>query len=291
MILTTKDMVKTLIPVRSADANKYSVGSLICICGSYGYAGAAILSLRAALRSGVGFVRCVLPESIYPIVSSAVPEAVFSVMTDNEKGTLKAESIKEILRLAARADAMLIGCGMGCNDDTVKIVSAVLENCSVPVLLDADGINCVSKHINILRETECDIVVTPHEKEMERLCKTPASEIRKNREQCAGAFSDQYGVVTVLKGKDTVIASENSEVFVNPTGNSGLATLGSGDVLSGITASLMAQGAEARDAAVAGVYLHGLSADICRDKLTMYSMLPSDVIDNLHLAIKECTEG
>lgn len=291
MILTTKDTVKTLIPARSADANKYSVGSLICICGSYGYAGAAILSLRAALRSGVGFVRCVLPESIYPIVSSAVPEAVFTVMTDNEKGTLKAEGIKEILRLADRADAMLIGCGMGCNDDTVKIVLSVLENCSLPVLLDADGINCVSKHINVLRETGCDIVVTPHEKEMERLCKTPVSEIRKNRERCACAFSDQYGVVTVLKGKDTLIASENSEAFLNPTGNSGLATLGSGDVLSGITASLMAQGAEARDAAVAGVYLHGLSADICRDKLTMYSMLPSDVIDNLHLAIKECTEG
>lgn len=289
MILTTKDTVKTLIPVRSADANKYSVGSLICICGSNGYAGAAILSLRSALRAGVGFVRCVLPKSIYPIVSSAVPEAVFTVMNDSENGTLKAESIKDILRLADRADAMLIGCGMGCNEDTRKIVSAVLENCSLPVLLDADGINCVSKHINSLRETRCDIVVTPHEKEMERLCKMPVSEICKNREQCAVSFSDRYGVVTVLKGKDTLIASPNSEVFVNPTGNSGLATLGSGDVLSGIIASLMAQGAKTRDAAVSGVYLHGLSADICRDKLTVYSMLPSDVIDNLHLAIKECT--
>lgn len=281
------EYIKDIMPKRQADANKYSVGSLLCVAGSKGMAGAAILCAKAALKMGVGYVKCVVTEDIYPIVSSAVPEAVFMILPEGDGGFVCSRYTKEIIKAAPKADAVLAGCGIGKSEDSKSIVESLLFETDTPVLLDADGINVLSMHIDILKEIRKPVVLTPHEGEMKRLTGVSSSLIHKNREETAKGFCDEYNAVLVLKGKDTLVAHNGEDFYVNPTGNPGLAVAGSGDVLSGMIASLMAQGAAPFDAAKAGVYLHGLSADFAASELTEYSLLPSDVIDYIPKAIKE----
>lgn len=287
-MVTDKNTVKKILPARSADANKYSVGSLLCVCGSYGMAGAAILSARSALRMGAGLVRCAVPERIYPIVSSAVPEAVFLVLPEGRDGAVSADAVADIIRIANKSDAVLMGCGSKFCEDTRRVAMSLVQECTAPLVLDADGINSVAKHIHILKDREYPTVLTPHEGEMARLTGLSSAEIRADREAAAVKFADEYGVTLVLKGKDTLIAQKDREIAINPTGNPGMAVAGSGDVLAGMIASLMAQGAEPMEASVAGVYLHGLAGDIARDDLTEFSLLPSDITDRIPKAVKEC---
>ncbi len=288
MTVTDKSIVREILPQRPACANKYSVGSLLCVAGSYSMAGAAVLCAKAALRSGAGLVRVALPESLYPIVSVSVPETVFLVLPESESGTISAKATKEIIKYAEKADAVVAGCGSKMCEDTKSIILSLVSECKKPLLLDADGINAVAKHINVLRDRVYPTVLTPHEGEMSRLTGLASSCIHENREGVAQAFADEYGVTLVLKGKDTLIASRNSQCFVNPTGNAGMAVAGSGDVLSGMIASLMAQGCDVTNASAAGVYLHGLAGDMARDDLTEYSLIPSDIIERIPKAIKEC---
>lgn len=288
MTVTDKRIVKDILPQRPACANKYSVGSLLCVCGSYSMAGAAILSAKAALRMGAGLVRVAVPESIYPIVSVSVPEAVFLVLPESDFGSVSANGTEEIIKYANKSDAVLMGCGSKICEDTRHIAVSLVTECKKPLILDADGINAVSKHINILKDAVSPVVLTPHEGEMSRLTGYTSDYIRDNRQAVAQNFADEYGVTLVLKGKDTLIASRDSDYYVNPTGNAGMAVAGSGDVLAGMIASLIAQGCDVTRAAVAGVYLHGLAGDYARDELTEYSLLPSDIIEKIPKSIKEC---
>ena len=287
MKLICSQYIKDIMPQRSAYANKYSVGSVLCVAGSYSMAGAAILCAKAALRMGAGYVKCVVTPEIYPIVSSAVPEAVFKVLPAGKDGAVSCEYAKEIVKAANKSSAVLIGCGSKLCKDTESIVQSLIYEGKVPILIDADGINVLCRHIDILKEGDFPIVITPHEGEMCRLTGKPVDFIRLNREAVAQDFSDKYDVVTVLKGKDTLVTYNGEECVQNPTGNSGMAVAGMGDVLSGVIVSLMAQGLNAFDAAKAGVYLHGLAADLAAEELTEYSLLPSDVIDYIPKAIKE----
>ncbi len=288
MTVTDKRIVKEILPQRPACANKYSVGSLLCVCGSYSMAGAAVICAKAALRMGAGLVRIAVPESIYPIVSVSVPEAVFLVLPESESGAVSAKGAREIIRYANKADAVLMGCGSKMCEDTKSIVLSLVSECKKPLILDADGINAVAKHINVLRDRVYPTVLTPHEGEMSRLTGFSSAYIRDNRQDVAEKFADEYGVTLVLKGKDTLITAKNSECFVNPTGNAGMAVAGSGDVLAGMIASLIAQGVDVTQGAVAGAYLHGLAGDIAKDELTEYSLIPSDIIERIPKAIKEC---
>ncbi|MBE6738342.1 MAG: NAD(P)H-hydrate dehydratase [Ruminococcaceae bacterium] len=280
------EYIKSIMPKRSADANKYSVGSLLCVAGSYTMAGAAVLSARAALRTGAGYVRCVVTEEIYPIVSAAVPEAVFLVLPSGKGGAVSARYTKEIIKAANKADAVLCGCGLGQSEDAKSIVESLVFETDTPLLLDADGINIINKHIDILKDVKKPLVLTPHEGEMKRLTGIPSSYIHNNREAVLKSFCEEYKAVTVLKGKDTLILQHSKEMYKNPTGNAGMAVAGSGDVLAGMIASLMAQGVNAFDSALAGVYLHGLAGDLGARELTEYSLLPSDIIDYIPKAIK-----
>lgn len=286
MKVIDKDTVKSIMPKRSADANKYSVGSLLCVVGSRGFAGAAVMALRAAYRTGAGLVRCALPESIYPIVSAAVPEAVFVVFPDSQSGTLPENAARDILGLTKKCDAVLAGCGMGLCPDTESIVCSLLEYCEVPLVLDADGINAAAKHIDVLNKREFPTVLTPHEGEMHRLTGVPSKIIRENRTEYTEKFTESAISVLVLKGKDTLVAADGN-CCVNPTGNPGMAVAGSGDVLAGMLAALIAQGAKPFEAAEAAVYLHGLAGDIAKDELTEYSLLPTDIIERIPFAIKK----
>ncbi len=279
--------VETLLPKRNPDANKYSVGSLLCVCGSYAMAGACVLCAKAALRSGVGLVRCAVPESIYPIVSSAVPEAVFLVLPENAQGAICADSANEIVKAAEKSDAVLFGCGSKLCEDTESLAMTLLYECSVPMVIDADGINSLAKHINVLDEAKSSVILTPHEGEMSRLTGVAAAEIKENREDAAQKFADEHGCVLVLKGMDTLVARKGKEIRRNTTGNAGMAVAGSGDVLAGIMGSFLAQGLRAVDAASLGVYVHGRAGDLAAMEYTELSMTPSDMIECLPQVFKE----
>ncbi len=287
-MITDREFVREKLPRRDVNTNKYRVGTLLCVCGSYKMAGAAVLAARSALRMGAGLVRCVVPEDIYPIVSSAVPEAVFELITYNESGSVDNGCISRIIKLANKSDAVLLGCGLGLHSDMQRLVLSLLYHAEVPLIVDADGINCISKHINVLKDRSFPTILTPHEGEMSRLSGFDSEYIRNHREDVSVEFSRENSAVVVLKGNDTVIACADRAPVHNPTGNPGMAVAGSGDVLAGMIASLVAQGADCFDAAIIGTFLHGLAGDIAASELTEYSMLPSDIIERIPRAIKEC---
>ncbi len=290
MIDICAENVKELLPKRSPDANKYSVGTLLCVCGSYAMAGACVLCAKAALRSGAGMVRCAVPRSIYPIVSAAVPEAVFIVLEENSVGALSAECAKEIVKAAECADAVVFGCGSKLCTDTQSLAITLLSESTTPLIIDADGINALSKHINVLDEAKCKVVLTPHEGEMSRLTGKPSEMIKENREEVAQEFADAHDCVVTLKGMDTLIARKGKEIRRNTTGNAGMAVAGSGDVLTGIMGGLLAQGLRTVDAASLGVYIHGRAGDLAAMEYTQYSMLPSDIIEFIPAVFKELSK-
>ena len=285
---TDKNIVKKAVFDRPDDAHKGTLGSLLCVCGSYGMAGAAIMAGKAALRCGAGLLKYAVPKSIYPIVAGSVFESIYLPLSETCDGRISKPNIPFLISEAEKSSAVLVGCGLGVCDDTEKIVFSLIENCTKPMVLDADALNCVAKHPEILLKKKAPVIITPHPGEMARLSGLIVQLVNSERERVAADFAQKYGVVTVLKGADTIIAAPSGRVMINNTGNSGMATGGSGDVLAGMVASILAQGATAFDAAAAAVYLHGLSGDIAKDKFGKISMLPTDIIDCIHLAYKDC---
>lgn len=265
---------------RRQESYKGTYGHLLAVCGSVGMAGAAILSARAALRSGVGLLTIALPRSIYPIVSGAVPEAVFLPLPETEDGTLSETVLRPLLKALSGKSAVLIGCGMGCTASTELLVHELVREAAVPVILDADGLNAVSRHIDILETAKAPLILTPHPGEMARLVGKTIEEVQANRVHIATAFAENYTVTLALKGHRTVIA-DAVQYYINPTGNPGMATGGSGDVLAGMIASFSAQGMSPMNAAKCGVYLHGKAGDMAAGKYSQHAMLPSDMIEEL----------
>lgn len=268
-------------PRRPADAHKGTMGTLLSLTGSFGFAGAAILSAKAALRSGVGLHYQVLPESIYPLFGTAVHESVCVPVKGNDLGTLCQADLPAVSAHLNKATAVLIGCGLGNNESTADVLKAVLAQSTCPVIIDADGINVLSRHIHELDGCKAPIILTPHIKEFSRLSGLTVEKILQNPSEAAQDFSETHKDVTlVLKGHRTYIA-RNGEIYENIAGNSGMAKGGSGDVLAGIIASLTAQGAQPFEAAVMGVHIHALAGDIAAAKFSRTAMLPSDIIDCL----------
>ena len=274
------DYFERHFPRRPADAHKGTMGTLVSLTGSFGFAGAAILSAKAALRSGVGLHYQVLPESIYPLFGTAVQESV-CVPVKGKEGRLCLSDTETIRPTLERATAILIGCGMGCTEDTAEAEKAVLTSSKCPVIIDADGINALARHIHSIEGCRGEIILTPHVKEFSRLSGLSVEEILSDPAKHAEEYSLRHRDVTlVLKGHRTYIA-KNGNVYENIAGNSGMAKGGSGDVLAGIIASLTAQGILPYHAAVMGVHIHALAGDIAAAKLSQTAMLPSDIIDSL----------
>ena len=285
---TDRNIVKKAVFDRPDDANKGTLGSLLCICGCFGMAGAAIMAGKAALRCGLGLLKTALPKSIYPIAAGAIFESVFFPLEETPDGKISKNNIDFLLCEAEKTSAVLIGCGLSVCDDSEELVNSFIENCAKPLVLDADALNCVAKNPDILKKAKAPIIITPHPGEMARLVKSTPKAVNENRAEIATDFAKEYGVVTVLKGAGTIIASPEGRVMINRTGNSGMATGGSGDVLAGMTGSLLAQGANPFAAAAAAVYLHGLAGDIAAEKLGRISMLPTDLINEIPQAYKRC---
>ena len=285
------DYLERHFPRRPSDAHKGTMGTLCSLTGSLGFAGAAVLSAKAAVRSGVGLHYQVLPTAIYPLFGASVHESVCVPVQGSASGTLCPDDLSAILPVTDKASAVLIGCGMGNTDDTLAVTAGVLRRAKCPVIIDADGINVLSKHKHILGECQSEVILTPHVKEFSRFSGLSVEEILREPAKAAEDFSLNHDSLTlVLKGHRTYIA-KSGEVCENIAGNSGMAKGGSGDVLAGIVASLAAQGAKPYEAAVMGVHIHALAGDIAAAKLSQTAMLPSDIIDCLHEIFLKIEDG
>ena len=264
--------VLSLLPDRDPMAHKGDFGRILLLCGSLGYTGAAAMAAMGALRTGAGLVYLGVPQSIYAIEAVKLTEPVVMPLPD-EDGMLGTNSIPRVLELLPKMDAVLLGCGLGCADGTLPLVKAVLENAECPVVLDADGINALRGHMDIVRGRVYPTVLTPHDGEFRRIGGT----IGEDRPASARQFARQWHCVLLLKGHRTCITDgENS--YINLTGNPGMAVGGSGDVLAGMITSLIGQGLAPLEAAACGAWLHGAAGDLCAREIGQYGMLPTDML-------------
>ena len=272
--------VLSILPDRKPESHKGDYGRILLLCGSVGYTGAAALAAMGALRSGAGMVFLGVPESIYAIEAVKLTEAIVFPLPE-EDGKLKHQAIPQILKRLENMDAVLIGPGLGQSEDTFMVTKAVLENAVCPVILDADGINVLAGHMDILRDRHYPTILTPHAGEFGRIY----GQIEPDRVSCATAFARENGCILLLKGHETAI-TDGEESYINPTGNPGMAVGGSGDVLAGIIAALVGQGVTPLKAAACGAWLHGASGDICAKEIGQYGMLPSDMLEVLPRLLK-----
>ena len=264
--------VLSILPDRNENAHKGNFGKILLLCGSRGYTGAAYLAAMGALRSGAGLVFLGVPESIYAIEAVKLNEAIVFPLPDKE-GKLSTNSIPEILERLPKMDAVLIGCGLGQSEGILAVVKAVLENAKCPVVVDADGINVLSAHKDILRGRKHPTILTPHDGEFRRL----GGEISDDRMASAAALARELDCIVLLKGHRTCITNGRTG-YVNTTGNPGMAVGGSGDLLAGIIVSLIGQGIEPLTAAACGAWLHGAAGDVCASEMGQYGMLPTDML-------------
>lgn len=278
------DNVKHSFKPVELTSHKGSFGQLLCVCGSMNMPGAAVFAAKGAVLSGAGLVTVAFPKSAYPAISAKLSEPVLMPLETTREGTLSAFSLNSLLKKIKSSNALLIGCGLGLNGDTIKIVKNAIMAAECPLILDADGINAICDDKDIIKNK--NIVLTPHPGEMSRLTGLSVEYIQENRVKIASEFAAQYGVVLVLKGANTVIAAGNGHcVYLNTTGNPGMATGGSGDLLAGIIASFAAQGMTVIDSAKAGVYIHGLSGDAALLKSSYRGLTPTACLKELPAVI------
>lgn len=280
MIELTHEAVLNLLPDRPLKAHKGDFGKILLLCGSRGYTGAAVLAAMGALRTGAGLVYLGVPESIYAIEAVKLTEPVVFPLPD-EGGMLSEKAVPIVESMLGKMDAVLIGPGLGQSSGTLSVLKTVLQNATCPVVVDADGINLISAHKDILRGRTASTILTPHEGEFQRL----AGPIVESREASAAAFANMHHVIVVLKGHHTVI-TDGEWLYRNTTGNPGMAVGGSGDLLAGVIASLLGQGLTPLTAAAAGAWLHGAAGDICAAEIGQYGMLPTDMIKVLPRLMK-----
>ncbi len=273
--------IKRFFKSRRSDAHKGDFGKLLCVAGSRDMQGAAVMAANAAVNSGVGLVRSVFPDAAYAPIASKLTEPLTIAMQSTADGNLSFRNIERLVTLANDSTAVLLGCGMGFCEDTVRIVEALLLNVDKPIILDADGINAAAVNINILKESKAPLILTPHIGEMSRLTGLSIEEIEKNRVKVAKMFASEFGCILVLKGANTVVAAPKGNVYINRTGNAGMATGGSGDVLAGIISSFVCQSMGLHSATIAGVYVHGLCGDTAMKKYSMLGVTPTRMINEL----------
>lgn len=274
------ERVLSLLPDRDPWGHKGNFGKLLLLCGSRGFTGAAYLAAMGALRSGAGLVFLGVPECIYPIEAVKLNEPVVFPLPDWD-GTLSASALRSILARLPQMDGVLLGCGLGQSAGTLAVVRGVLENAKCPVVLDADGINVLSAHKDVLRERVYPTILTPHDGEFLRF----GGSIGENRMASAAELARQLGCIVLLKGHETCI-TDGEMGYLNRTGNPGMAVGGSGDVLAGIITGLLGQGLAPLEAAACGAWVHGAAGDLCAEEIGQYGMLPTDMLTALPRLLK-----
>lgn len=287
--LITKELAKTMLPSRKKNSHKGTFGKASIIAGSFGMEGAAILSCSAAMRTGLGLLKLFVPKSINNIVKIAVPEIVTVPLDEVNEGVFSVDSVNTILEGIELSTSVAIGSGCGMYDGVGETVRSLIAETDIPLIIDADGLNLLAKDMKWLDQCSKDIVLTPHIGEMARLTDLSKEEIIDNPVNIAREYAKQWGVTLVLKSARTVVASPTGELFINCNGNSGMATAGSGDVLTGIIAGLVAQGMSVMDASVLGVYIHGDSGDRMAAEIGEHGIVAGDIVKQIAFAMKELT--
>jgi hydroxyethylthiazole kinase-like uncharacterized protein yjeF len=271
---------------RKRDTHKGTYGHLLILSGSLGKTGAAAMAGKAALKMGAGLVTAGVPKSCLPIVARSVMELMTEPLPETDKGTLSVEALPEILRLLKDKDAMMLGPGISTHESTAELVLALLPRIKVPVVLDADALNILASKPDILKSMSDPVVVTPHPGEFARLTGLSTKEVLDRRLELVPRFAKKFGVYVVLKGYRTLTSTPEGKTFINPTGNPGMATAGSGDVLSGMIASMIIQEKNILDAILTAVYIHGLSGDIGAVRLGEKALTAGNMITYLPAAMK-----
>ena len=266
---------------RAADAHKGDFGKVCIIAGSIGMSGAAAIAGRAALRAGAGLVRVAVPKSILPIVASIEPSFTTIALPEDNSGRMSSKAINIILDAVSENDVLAFGPGVGTSNAVRSNLETLIEQENLRLIIDADGLNNLSKIKNWPDRAKANLILTPHHGEMKKLWEGLFREpLPADRQEQAGRLAKSTGAVVVLKGAGTVV-TDGQKVYVNKTGNPGMATAGAGDVLTGVITALCGQGLNNFDAAVLGVYIHGLAGDIAAEKLGQVSLIATDIIDSL----------
>ncbi len=282
-----EDSAKKLLPVNSLYQHKGDCGKVLICGGSKGLTGAVCMAANAALRTGSGLVTVAVPESLNSIYEIKLTE-VMSLPLEDDNGYFTSVSYRNALEFSEKCDAVALGPGGGKSFGFVA--EKFILSCDKPMIIDADGINYIAQNPEILYRKKAPVILTPHEGEMSRLTGKSVEYINSDRIKTAEEFAKKYEVVLVLKGYNTVI-TDGVNTFINTTGNEGMATGGSGDVLTGVILSLLGRRVAPLDSAVLGTYIHGLAGDFAKNKLNAYSMTAIDIIENIYEAINKLIQG
>jgi ADP-dependent NAD(P)H-hydrate dehydratase / NAD(P)H-hydrate epimerase len=285
--LITGSVARELLPMRPRFSHKGTYGHALVIAGSAEMAGAPVLSAAAGLRSGCGLLTLAVPETILPVVTAKINESVFAAWPA-EQGHFAKDSAKKLN--ADTYDAVAVGPGIGQWKGGCEWIQAIITSCPAPLILDADALNLLAENTAVLQHKKGPVILTPHPGEMARLCGVPVKEIEGNRVHFARSFAEKHGVIVVLKGSFTIIAAPDGRTYLNPTGSAALAKGGSGDVLTGMIAGMVAQMDNVEAAVQLAVYIHGLAGTIC-GKRSMYATLAGDVIEAIGPAIEVVKAG
>jgi NAD(P)H-hydrate epimerase len=285
--LITPELVKEWLPTRPSAAHKGTFGRVLIVAGSRGMTGAACLAGEASLRAGAGLVTVAVPETLHDIVEVKLTEVMTTPLPDTGKGCLSKEARQDILSLLEDKDVLAIGPGLSTDPVVTALVRDLLPSIRVPCVLDADALNALAGAGELLREVQAPVIITPHPGEMARLIGVSTREIQADRLAATSTAALNWNVVVLLKGARTVVADPSGAIYINPTGNPGMATAGSGDVLTGTIAALVGQGLEPSRAAAAGAYLHGLAGDLAAREKGMMGLVAGDLV----LALPEAVRG
>lgn len=271
---------------RDPDTHKGDFGHVLVLAGSRRFTGAARLCARAAMRAGAGLVTLGIPESLHKIVAAKLTEVMVLSLPETKEASLSIRALESVTSFLKNVNTLLIGPGLSQCPETSLLVRQVIARADVSMVIDADALNALAGHLNILKKLKREVVLTPHPGEMARLAGRSVRDIQRDRIKIAKDFAVRYNMNLVLKGHRTVVASRGQKVYINRTGNPGMATGGSGDVLAGIIAAFLAQGLSGFQAAKFGVYVHGLSGDLAAKDKTQMSLIASDIIEYLPQAFK-----
>ncbi len=289
--LLGENIIRSMLPQRRPDSHKGSHGHLLVVAGALGKSGAGILASQAALRAGAGLVTWALPTCLAPAMASRLTEVMTLPVAESATGAISEAAIPALCQFLQRANALVLGPGLGTHPETVRCVHALVRNAPIPMVIDADGLNCLVGHLDVLQQCAVPVILTPHPGEMARLLETDTATVQAQRLDIACHFAQHFGVYVVLKGAYTVIYAPNGQRWVNPTGNAAMATAGTGDVLAGIIGALLCQRLNPLQAAQCGVYVHGLAGDRVRDRLGDRGLIASDVLEELPYALQATTRG
>ena len=284
--LVTGSELSGLIPPRPRSSHKGDYGHLLILAGSPGMTGAAALASMAALRSGAGLVTLGIPESLNPILEEKCTEIMTLPLPETSAGTLSPDAIPPILDFCRKIDVVALGPGLSRNPETGELVGELVKSCPVPMVIDADGLNLISRDVSMLKKAASPLILTPHPGEMCRLTGLAKDELFGDREDAARGFAREYNLTLVLKGAGTLIATPSGQLWINLNGNPGMATGGTGDVLTGLIAGFRAQGLMNEDAARLGVFVHGAAGDRAADKVGEISLIASDLLNEVPAVLK-----